>query len=97
MSQEQEEEQELTQEEEALDESAPPKPELAHENLLLNELIREYLEHAGYQHTANTLVLESGQPTDKLPRDMLARQLKIAAPHPDLPLLFSAVRLTDSS
>ncbi|KAF0037791.1 hypothetical protein F2P81_010665 [Scophthalmus maximus] len=39
----------------ALDDRREPRPPLSHENLLLNELIREYLEFNKYRHTASVL------------------------------------------
>ena len=42
------------------------KPQLSRENLLLNELIREYLEYNNYLYTRS--VLTAGQwPSDSLP------------------------------
>lgn len=39
----------------ALDDQREPRPPLSHENLLINELIREYLEFNKYRHTASVL------------------------------------------
>uniref|UniRef100_A0A3P9MTN4 Centrosomal protein 20 n=1 Tax=Poecilia reticulata TaxID=8081 RepID=A0A3P9MTN4_POERE len=39
----------------ALDEQREARPSLSHENLLINELIREYLEFNKYRHTASVL------------------------------------------
>lgn len=39
----------------ALDDQREPRPPLSHENLLINELIREYLEFNKYKHTASVL------------------------------------------
>lgn len=33
-----------------------PKPQLPHENLLINELIRDYLEFNGYKYTCSVLL-----------------------------------------
>ena len=38
--------------------------EVGQENLLINELIREYLTYNGYKHTLSVFMPESGQPTD---------------------------------
>ncbi|XP_051877916.1 LOW QUALITY PROTEIN: lisH domain-containing protein FOPNL [Pristis pectinata] len=46
----------------ALDDQSEPRPPLSHENLLINELIREYLEFNKYKYTASVLTAEAGQP-----------------------------------
>ena len=38
------------------------KPAVPQENVLINELIREYLEYNKYYNAASVLVTESGQP-----------------------------------
>ncbi|XP_067562651.1 centrosomal protein 20 isoform X7 [Pseudorca crassidens] len=40
----------------ALDDESEPRPLLSHENLLINELIREYLEFNKYKYTASVLI-----------------------------------------
>ena len=35
----------------ALNDSPPSRPDLSNENLIINELIREYLRFNGYEHT----------------------------------------------
>ncbi|XP_059979905.1 centrosomal protein 20 isoform X3 [Lagenorhynchus albirostris] len=42
----------------ALDDESEPRPLLSHENLLINELIREYLEFNKYKYTASVLIAE---------------------------------------
>ncbi|NWV00380.1 FOPNL protein, partial [Upupa epops] len=61
----------------ALDDQTVPRPPLSHENLLINELIREYLEYNKYKYTASVLTSESGQPEVPLDREFLARELNI--------------------
>lgn len=39
----------------ALDDQSVPRPALSHENLLINELIREYLDYNKYKYTASVL------------------------------------------
>uniref|UniRef100_A0A673I056 Fgfr1op N-terminal like n=1 Tax=Sinocyclocheilus rhinocerous TaxID=307959 RepID=A0A673I056_9TELE len=39
----------------ALDDQSTPRPPLSHENLLINELIREYLQFNKYRYTASVL------------------------------------------
>ncbi|XP_073884416.1 centrosomal protein 20 isoform X6 [Macaca fascicularis] len=43
----------------ALDDDREPRPSLSHENLLINELIREYLEFNKYKYTASVLIAET--------------------------------------
>uniref|UniRef100_A0A2I2YNC7 Centrosomal protein 20 n=1 Tax=Gorilla gorilla gorilla TaxID=9595 RepID=A0A2I2YNC7_GORGO len=42
----------------ALDDDREPRPSLSHENLLINELIREYLEFNKYKYTASVLIAD---------------------------------------
>uniref|UniRef100_A0A8D1PR92 Centrosomal protein 20 n=2 Tax=Sus scrofa TaxID=9823 RepID=A0A8D1PR92_PIG len=46
----------------ALDDESEPRPSLSHENLLINELIREYLEFNKYKYTASVLIAEERLP-----------------------------------
>ncbi|EKX45240.1 hypothetical protein GUITHDRAFT_71548 [Guillardia theta CCMP2712] len=59
----------------ALEESEEAKPALSHENLIINELIREYLEYNHYKHTLSVLVPETGQPIEKINRTFLVQEL----------------------
>ncbi|XP_055990715.1 centrosomal protein 20 isoform X2 [Sorex fumeus] len=59
----------------ALDDEQEPRPALSHENLLINELILEYLEFNKYKYTASVLMAESGQPVIPLDRQFLIREL----------------------
>ncbi|XP_027540108.1 lisH domain-containing protein FOPNL isoform X2 [Neopelma chrysocephalum] len=61
----------------ALDDQSEPRPPLSHENLLINELIREYLEYNRYKYTASVLTAESGQPEEPLDRQFLAKELNV--------------------
>ncbi|XP_061850070.1 centrosomal protein 20 isoform X2 [Colius striatus] len=61
----------------ALDDQSQPRPPLSHENLLINELIREYLEYNKYKYAASVLTAESGQPEVPLDRQFLAKELNI--------------------
>ncbi|XP_029857376.1 centrosomal protein 20 isoform X1 [Aquila chrysaetos chrysaetos] len=61
----------------ALDDQSEPRPPLSHENLLINELIREYLEYNKYKYAASVLTAESGQPEVPLDRQFLAKELNI--------------------
>lgn len=46
----------------ALDDQREQRPPLSHENLIINELIREYLEFNKYRHTASVLIAGEPQP-----------------------------------
>ncbi|XP_069066302.1 centrosomal protein 20 isoform X3 [Pleurodeles waltl] len=61
----------------ALDDQSEPRPQLSHENLLINELIREYLEFNKYRYTASVLSTESGQPDIPLDRQFLVSELNV--------------------
>ncbi|MEE6497522.1 hypothetical protein FKM82_002763 [Ascaphus truei] len=61
----------------ALDDRSEPRPVLSHENLLINELIREYLEFNQYKYTASVLSAESGLSDIPLDRPFLAKELNI--------------------
>ncbi|KAM4697631.1 LOW QUALITY PROTEIN: centrosomal protein 20 [Rhinophrynus dorsalis] len=56
---------------EALDDRREPKPVLSPENLLINELIREYLEFNKYKYTASVLTAETGLSDVPLDRQFL--------------------------
>ncbi|KAG7214536.1 hypothetical protein INR49_023051 [Caranx melampygus] len=77
----------------ALDDQREPRPPLSHENLLINELIREYLEFNKYKYTASVLTAESGQPEAPLDRQFLASELKVAedSSSKSVPLLYGLV------
>ncbi|XP_049555572.1 centrosomal protein 20 isoform X3 [Orcinus orca] len=74
----------------ALDDESEPRPLLSHENLLINELIREYLEFNKYKYTASVLIAESGQPIVPLDRQFLIRELNAFEESKDntIPLLY---------
>lgn len=74
----------------ALDDDREPRPSLSHENLLINELIREYLEFNKYKYTASVLTAESGQPVVPLDRQFLIRELNAFEESKDstIPLLY---------
>ncbi|KAM6250361.1 centrosomal protein 20 isoform 1-T1 [Porphyrio hochstetteri] len=61
----------------ALDDQSEPRPPLSHENLLINELIREYLEYNKYKYAASVLTAESGLPDVPLDRQFLAKELNV--------------------
>ncbi|XP_033887651.2 centrosomal protein 20-like [Acipenser ruthenus] len=61
----------------ALDDQSESRPALSHENLLINELIREYLEFNKYRYTGSVLTAESGQPVVPLDRQFMANELNV--------------------
>ncbi|XP_015237127.1 PREDICTED: lisH domain-containing protein FOPNL [Cyprinodon variegatus] len=77
----------------ALDEQRDAPPSLSHENLLINELIREYLLFNKYRNTASVLTAESGQPETPLDRQFLATELRVSedASSKSVPLLYGLV------
>ncbi|XP_061736987.1 lisH domain-containing protein FOPNL isoform X2 [Nerophis ophidion] len=77
----------------ALDDQREQRPPLSHENLLINELIREYLEFNKYRYTASVLTSESGQPQVPLDRPFLASELGVAEDlsSKSVPLLYGLV------
>ena len=79
----------------ALDDQEVSRPRLNDENLLINELIREYLIHNNYNHSLSVFLAESGQPTNPvMERVHMARELKISedARSRSVPLMYGLVR-----
>lgn len=62
----------------ALDEHSDERPPLSNENMLINELIREYLEFNRYRYTCSVLLSETGQPREPLDRQFLAGELNLS-------------------
>jgi lisH domain-containing protein FOPNL len=63
-----------------LEDKSENKPPLNNENVLLNELILEYLMYNGYSVAASVLITESGHPKGLLGRKFLQNELKIVPP-----------------
>eukprot|EP00397_Hematodinium_sp_SG-2012_P070237 GEMP01126989.1.p1 GENE.GEMP01126989.1~~GEMP01126989.1.p1 ORF type:complete len:132 (+),score=20.92 GEMP01126989.1:102-497(+) len=62
----------------SLDDPTVQRPPLPPENVIINELIREYLEYNQYNHALSVFLAESGHPDEKpFPREFLARELKL--------------------
>lgn len=75
----------------ALDDQSEPRPSLSNENLLINELIREYLSFNKYKYTESVLLAETGQPKDPMDRKFLIQELNISdeqGSSPSMPLLY---------
>ena len=78
---------------EAIESDDKPQPKLSNENLIINELIREYLIYNNYLHTASVFQAETGQPKDKLGREFIANHLNIIENNSSkqIPLLYSII------
>ncbi|KAM9179399.1 centrosomal protein 20 isoform 2-T2 [Mergus octosetaceus] len=76
----------------ALDDQSEPRPPLSRENLVINELVREYLEYNKYKYTASVLTA-AGQPEVPLDRQFLVKELNIAedANAKSVPLLYGII------
>jgi lisH domain-containing protein FOPNL len=70
----------------AIETDDKPKPKLSNENLIINELIRDYLKYRkickfsynNYLHTSSVLVAESGQPVESpFDRHFIAKELNV--------------------
>ncbi|XP_063447265.1 centrosomal protein 20-like [Mytilus trossulus] len=77
----------------ALNDESENKPQLSNENLIINELIREYLDFNKYRYSSSVLVAESGQPNVPLDRGFLSRELNIREDRnsSSVPLLYGLV------
>ncbi|CAD7945722.1 unnamed protein product [Amoebophrya sp. A120] len=63
----------------SLDEKSAKRPAIPSANLVINELIREYLEYNQQYHTLSVFLSESGHPEQRVfDRRFLADELKIA-------------------
>jgi lisH domain-containing protein FOPNL len=73
------------------------KPQLSNINLMINELIREYLEYNQYAYTKSVLVSESNMTHQAaFTHSFLAQQLKIHEsnnPNGRIPLLYSIIAM----
>ena len=76
---------------EAIESDDKPQPKLSNENLIINALIKEYLDYNNYLHTASVFLAESGQ--IKLDRNFITSQLNIIETNQSqqVPLLYSLI------
>ena len=76
---------------EAIESDDKPQPKLSNENLIINALIKEYLDYNNYLHTASVFQAESGQ--IKLDRNFITSQLNIIETNQSqqVPLLYSLI------
>ncbi|RUS88953.1 hypothetical protein EGW08_003289 [Elysia chlorotica] len=77
----------------ALDDQTEGKPQISNENVLIFELIREFLDYNYCKYTSTVLVSESGLPKAPLDREFLRNELNVVedAPSRSVPLLYSLV------
>ena len=62
----------------AIESNDNPKPKIPEENLIINELIREYFNYMGYHHSSSVFLSESGHPEDApLDRNFIAKELNV--------------------
>mmetsp|Transcript_73007 Transcript_73007/g.171623 ORF Transcript_73007/g.171623 Transcript_73007/m.171623 type:complete len:168 (+) Transcript_73007:1-504(+) len=83
----------------ALEEEEIPKAPLSNENIVINDLIREYFEFNKYKHALSVMMPETGQPAVPLNRAFLAQELGVVedSTSRQVPLLYAIVsRLQDA-
>lgn len=68
---------------------APLQPPPPPENVLINELIKEYLAFNGLEHSLAVFQLEARVPDSTVPRRVLAAELKLRGAPADVPLLYA--------
>ena len=75
------------------DEDSNPHKNLSKENILINDLIKEYLAFNGYLYTKSVFDTESGNPKERLSRDIIATELNVVENKQtqQLPLVYSLV------
>jgi len=78
----------------ALDSETSNKPRLSNENMIINEMIREYLEYNKYYNSLSVLLTETGQPVEPpFDKEYLHRKFSIAKGRGDqkMPLLYELI------
>ena len=80
----------------ALDDPQDVRPGVPEANIVLNELIREYLAFNGYNHSLSVFLQEASCSAEALPRSLLAHQTHLPkqvgttpSSGADLPLLYA--------
>ena len=76
---------------EAIENDDNPKPQLSKENMIINELIKEYLNYNDYSHSSSVFQSETGQPKDIYDRNNISKELNIIEneSNKQKPLLYS--------
>ena len=62
---------------EAIESDDNPKPKLSKENIIINELIKDYLNYNNYTHSSSVFLSETGQPKDLYDRNSISKELNI--------------------
>lgn len=78
----------------ALNDKPTTTPTLPNENLIINELIREYMTFNNYHHALSVFVPESGQPKQPpFDRNFISKKLKVVEDKNsrELPLIYSLI------
>ena len=78
---------------EAIEGNDKALPKLSPDNLIINALIKEYLDYNNYLHTSSVFMAESGQPKEKLDKNFVTSQLNIIESNQSqkVPLLYSII------
>ena len=76
---------------EAIQSDDNPQKNLSNDDLIINELIKEYLSYNNYLHSLSVFQVETGQPKNKLNREFIAHELNIIESNSSrqLPLLYT--------
>ena len=76
---------------EAIQSDDNPQKNLSNDDLIINELIKEYLSYNNYLHSLSVFQAETGQPKNKLNREFIAHELNIIESNSSrqLPLLYT--------
>ena len=83
----------------SLNDKASQKVPLSNENLIVNELIKEYMIFNGYTHSLSVFIPETGQPErSPFDRNFIAKKLKIQedSKSKEVPLLYGNQHIFDT-
>jgi lisH domain-containing protein FOPNL len=63
------------------------------ENMIINDLIREYMEYNNYVHSLSVFGPETGMPDEQLDRNFIAKKLKIVedSSSKKMPLIYGTI------
>lgn len=71
--------------------ATPTHPPAPPENMIINELIKEYLAFNGLEHSLSVFQLEARVPNSAVPRAVLANELNMAGAPTAVPLLYAMI------
>lgn len=76
-----------------LEDNSFEKPRLSQENLLINELIREYMDFNHYKYSKSVFLRESHQPPNPVNREIIAAELHVKEDNTSrqVPLIYTLV------